>query len=117
MNEYEIDYDNTEDDDDITLKENDSILLAGVDSPDGTATVEVRIFNMDDEFYVRNDISLDSPPLCLSYINFEIGQETEDGNGDTTEQYADNFVAVGCLKGQIQIWDLDILGKLFLKLT
>ena len=31
-----------EDDEDITLKENDHVLLAGIDSPDGTANIEVR---------------------------------------------------------------------------
>ena len=32
-----------EDDEDITLKENDHVLLAGIDSPDGTANIEVRL--------------------------------------------------------------------------
>ena len=32
-----------EDDEDITLKENDHVLLAGIDSPDGTANIEVRV--------------------------------------------------------------------------
>ena len=31
-----------EDIEDITLKENDHVLLAGIDSPDGTANIEVR---------------------------------------------------------------------------
>ena len=33
-----------EDDEDITLKENDHVLLAGIDSPDGTANIEVRFW-------------------------------------------------------------------------
>jgi len=98
-----------EDDEDITLKENDHVLLAGIDSPDGTANIEVRIFNLSDEFYVRNDISLESPPLCLCYINQEIGTETEKESLDDKQEYSSNFVAVGCLKGAIQIWDLDVL--------
>jgi len=132
-NEYHnLDLENVEDEDDedITLTENDHVLLAGIDSPDGTANIEVRIFNLSDEFYVRNDISLESPPLCLCYINQEIGTETEEiknikkedsdanvedtfkhGNGskDVKNEYSQNFVAVGCLKGAIQIWDLDVL--------
>jgi len=97
-----------EDEEDITLKENDHVLLAGIDSPDGTANIEVRIFNLSDEFYVRNDISLESPPLCLCYINQEIGTEEKELSKDQN-QYSQNFVAVGCLKGAIQIWDLDVL--------
>lgn len=34
-----------EDDEDITLKENDHVLLAGIDSPDGTANIEVRFLD------------------------------------------------------------------------
>jgi len=101
-----------EDIEDITLKENDHVLLAGIDSPDGTANIEVRIFNLSDEFYVRNDISLESPPLCLCYINQEIGTETDETKKeslDGKQEYSSNFVAVGCLKGAIQIWDLDVL--------
>ena len=33
-----------EDDEDITLKENDHVLLAGIDSPDGTANIEVKFW-------------------------------------------------------------------------
>jgi len=116
QNENEYHDDNQEaideDDEDITLKENDHVLLAGIDSPDGTANIEVRIFNLSDEFYVRNDISLDSPPLCLCYINQEIGTETDETpkkSLDGKQEYSSNFVAVGCLKGAIQIWDLDVL--------
>ena len=92
----------------MTLKPDDHVLLAGNDCPDGTANVEVRIFNLKDEFYVRNDIPLDTPPLCLVYLSSEIGVEAETDPAKK-EDYASNFVAIGCLNGIIQIWDLDIL--------
>lgn len=109
QNEYEFgDGDDDEEAVDVTLKPDDHVLLAGNDCPDGTANVEVRIFNLKDEFYVRNDIPLDTPPLCLVYLSSEIGVEAE-SDPAKKEDYASNFVAIGCLNGIIQIWDLDIL--------
>jgi len=110
----EYDFGNGDDEEeaiDVTLKPDDHVLLAGNDCPDGTASVEVRIFNLQDEFYVRNDIQLDTPPLCMTYLNSEIGVEAAQGDNEQQQQqeYATNFVAIGCLKGIVQIWDLDIL--------
>ena len=41
----------------------------------------------------------------LVYINSEIG-EAVDGEEDV--EYGNNFVAVGTITSEIQIWDLDI---------
>ena len=54
--------------------------------------------------------------MCLCYINQEIGTETDETkkeSSDGKQEYSSNFVAVGCLKGAIQIWDLDVLGKIY----
>jgi len=67
----------------------------------------VRIFNSNEEYYVRNDIPLSGPPLVLAYINSEIG-EAVDGNEEDEVEYGNNFVAVGTITSEIQIWDLDI---------
>ena len=66
---------------------------------------------MNDEFYVRNDIPLSSPPLCLAYVKAEIGQVVEEASNGAKVEYSSNFVAIGCLGGLIQIWDLDVLGE------
>jgi len=96
-----------EDEEDLVIKPEDHVLLAGVDSPEGTASIEVRIFNSNEEYYVRNDIPLSGPPLVLAYINSEIG-EAVDGNEEDEVEYGNNFVAVGTITSEIQIWDLDI---------
>ncbi|CAG5089675.1 Oidioi.mRNA.OKI2018_I69.PAR.g12301.t1.cds [Oikopleura dioica] len=96
-----------EDEEDLVIKPEDHVLLAGVDSPEGTAAVEVRIFNSNEEYYVRNDIPLSGPPLVLAYINSEIGEAVEEEEG---AEYGNNFVAVGTITSEIQIWDLDIIN-------
>ena len=55
-----------EDDEDITLKENDHVLLAGIDSPDGTANIEVRLPNLNGAIIVKMPvISAWSCDKCL----------------------------------------------------
>ena len=49
--------------------------------------------------------------MCLCYINTEIGQELEDEENNEETEYASNFVAVGSITNEIQIWVI----KLFLK--
>jgi len=105
----EID-DDSDEDEDITLKKNDHILLAGTDSHDGTASIEVRIFNTNEEYYVRNDISLSGPPLCLCYVHTEIGQALDEEDDENAE-YSSNFVAIGSITNEIQIWDLDVIDS------
>ena len=56
---------------------------------------------------MRNDIPLSGPPLVLAYINSEIG-EAADGEQEDNVEYGNNFVAVGTITSEIQIWDLDI---------
>ena len=71
---------------------------------------KVRIFNSNEEYYVRNDISLSGPPLCLCYIHTEIGEELEEDKTTETE-YSSNFVAIGSITNEIQIWDLDVIDS------
>lgn len=99
-----------EDEEDIVLTADDHVLLAGTDGQDGTAAVEVRIFNKNEEYYVRNDISLSGPPLCLCYVHTEIGEAAEEDMGDAENtEYSSNFVAIGSITNEIQIWDLDLI--------
>ena len=42
--------------------------------------------------------------MCLCYINTEIGQELEDEENNEETEYASNFVAVGSITNEIQIW-------------
>lgn len=59
---------------------------------------------------MRNDISLSGPPLCLCYVNTEIGEVIDD-DGDAKAEYSSNFVAIGSITNEIQIWDLDVMDS------
>ena len=53
--------------------------------------------------------------MCLCYINTEIGQELEDEENNEETEYASNFVAVGSITNEIQIWvNLRKLSEFFL---
>ena len=52
--------------------------------------------------------------MCLCYINTEIGQELEDEENYEETEYASNFVAVGSITNEIQIWVIKLFRKKYL---
>ena len=56
---------------------------------------------------------MSGPPLCLCYIHTEIGQELEDDEKTDEDEYANNFVAVGSITNEIQIWVCDVARLIF----
>ncbi|KAG5439860.1 hypothetical protein PCANB_000142 [Pneumocystis canis] len=111
-------YYENEDDPYITLKEDNSqdernelqilstdhiILVAKTE--DDISYLEEYIYEISEEnLYVHHDIMLPAPPLSLEWFNYQVGAES-DRSG--------NFVAIGTLDPDIEIWDLDVIDPLY----
>ncbi|KAG2412026.1 hypothetical protein HFD88_009582 [Aspergillus terreus] len=84
----------------------DNLLLAGK-VEDEVAHLEVYVYeDQDDNLYVHHDIMLPAIPLCLEWLDFPIGKAAE-------EKTTGNFVAVGTMEPDIEIWDLDIVDCMY----
>ncbi|KAE8150297.1 WD40-repeat-containing domain protein [Aspergillus avenaceus] len=84
----------------------DNLVLAGK-VEDEVAHLEVYVYeDQDDNLYVHHDIMLPAIPLCVEWLDFPVGKNTE---GRTTG----NFVAVGTMEPDIEIWDLDIVDCMY----
>jgi len=94
---------------DMTLKSSDLIILTARNEDDvshievwvyetegGDASEETEEKNM----YVHHDIMLPAFPLCLAWLDCS-------PKGDTMG----NFVAVGTMQPDIEIWDLDVVDE------
>ncbi|KAL1979065.1 hypothetical protein VTN96DRAFT_7156 [Rasamsonia emersonii] len=67
---------------------------------DEVAHLEVYVYEDEaDNIYVHHDIMLPAIPLCLEWLDLPVGRSSE---GRTTG----NFVAVGTMDPDIEIWDL-----------
>ncbi|KAL1956339.1 hypothetical protein VTO42DRAFT_7422 [Malbranchea cinnamomea] len=84
----------------------DNLLLAGK-VEDEVAHMEVYVYEDEaDNLYVHHDIMLPAVPLCLEWLDFPVGQAAK-------ERTNGNFVAVGTMEPDIEIWDLDIVDCMY----
>ena len=95
----------TEDEEGYDIKPTDNLICCA--KLDGEmSNIEVHLWNADEQdFYVHHDILLDKFPLCVEWLSFDAGDQ-EEIEGD---RVPGNYIALGCMSPQIEIWDIDII--------
>ena len=87
------------------LPEDNLLLAAKVE--DEVAHLEVYVYEDEaDNLYVHHDIMLPAIPLCVEWIDLPIGKGAESRTNG-------NFVAVGTMSPEIEIWDLDVVDNMY----
>merc|ERR1711962_1173209 len=85
-----------------TIKPTDNLFVVGKVEEEYSC-LDVFVYNEDeDSTFVHHDIYLDSFPLCLEWLNFD----------PCAEEKAGNYIAVGTMEPEIQIWDLDVIDTI-----
>jgi periodic tryptophan protein 1 len=84
----------------------DNLLLAAK-VEDEVAHLEVFVYEDDaDNLYVHHDIMLPAVPLCVEWVDVPVGK-------DAGKRPNGNFVAVGTMAPEIEVWDLDIVDNMY----
>ncbi|KAF2088061.1 WD40 repeat-like protein [Saccharata proteae CBS 121410] len=113
-------HENNEDDPYITMRENDDeddereelqilasdnlVLAARLE--DEVAHLEVYVYeDSADNLYVHHDIMLPAIPLAVEWLDLPVGKADPHGKG--------NFVAVGTMDPDIELWDLDVIDCMY----
>ncbi|PGH03766.1 hypothetical protein AJ80_08636 [Polytolypa hystricis UAMH7299] len=98
--------DEEEEREELQIMTTDNLLLAAK-VEDEVAHMEVYVYEDEaDNLYVHHDIMLPAIPLCVEWLDMPVGKGTEGrANG--------NFVAVGTMEPDIEIWDLDIVDCMY----
>ncbi|OAP62965.1 hypothetical protein AYL99_02192 [Fonsecaea erecta] len=87
------------------LPSDNLILAAKVE--DEVAQLEVFVYEDEaDNLYVHHDIMLPAVPLCVEWINVPVGKDAESRSDG-------NFVAIGTMNPEIEIWDLDVVDSMY----
>ncbi|GLA60733.1 hypothetical protein AtubIFM56815_002505 [Aspergillus tubingensis] len=90
----------------LQIMPTDNLLLAGK-VEDEVAHLEVYVYeDAADNLYVHHDIMLPAIPLALEWLDIPVGKTAE---GRTTG----NFVAIGTMEPDIEIWDLDVVDSMY----
>ncbi|EEH42906.2 rRNA-processing protein PWP1 [Paracoccidioides brasiliensis Pb18] len=101
--------DDGDDDDEreeLQILPTDNLLLAGK-VEDEVAHMEVYVYEDEaDNLYVHHDIMLPAIPLCLEWLDIPVGRNSEN-------RTRGNFVAIGTMEPDIEIWDLDIVDCMY----
>lgn len=85
------------------------VLAAKVE--DEVAHLEVYVYDdSEDSLYVHHDIMLPAIPLAVEWINMLVNRKI-DAAGATSDKA--NFVAIGTLDPEIEIWDLDLVDSMY----
>ncbi|OAX79126.1 hypothetical protein ACJ72_06556 [Emergomyces africanus] len=101
-----VDDDDDEEREELQILPTDNLLLAAK-VEDEVAHMEVYVYEDEaDNLYVHHDIMLPAIPLCLEWLDIPVGRNSEN------RSYG-NFVAVGTMEPDIEIWDLDIVDCLY----
>jgi periodic tryptophan protein 1 len=117
-------YESNEDDPYITLKDTgndedeereelqilatDNLLLAAK-IEDELAHLEVYVYeDSADNLYVHHDILLPAIPLCVEWLDIPVGNKP-----GVERDAAANFVAIGTMDPDIEIWDLDVVDGMY----
>ncbi|KAK4053108.1 rRNA-processing protein [Microbotryomycetes sp. JL201] len=80
-------------------------LLVCARTEDDVSQLEVYVYDDKEEnLYVHHDLLLPAMPLCLEWLDFCPGKSNDDKG---------NFVAVGTLDPEIEIWSLDVVDGLY----
>ncbi|KAF1992072.1 WD40 repeat-like protein [Aulographum hederae CBS 113979] len=113
-------YQNDEEDPYITLKDDESEdedrenlqilatdnLLLAARIEDEVAHLECYVYEDEaDNLYVHHDIMLPAIPLAVEWLDFAVGKAAGDSKG--------NFVAVGTMDPDIELWDLDTVDMMY----
>ncbi|MBW0555760.1 hypothetical protein O181_095475 [Austropuccinia psidii MF-1] len=102
------DADELEEREELEIYPTDNLLVAAK-TEDDVSQLEIYVYDQSQEnLYVHHDILLPAMPLCLEWIDFTpAGLDCEDS------ARKGNFIAVGTMDPEIEIWSLDIIDGLY----
>ncbi|KAF2835487.1 periodic tryptophan protein-like protein [Patellaria atrata CBS 101060] len=102
--------DGDDDDDDreeLQILATDNLVLAAR-LEDEVAHLEVYVYeDTEDNLYVHHDIMLPAIPLAVEWLDLPVGQS------GTERDSKGNFVAVGTMDPDIELWDLDTVDCMY----
>lgn len=92
---------------DLQILATDNLILSAK-IEDELAHLEVYVFEDEgDNLYVHHDIMLPAIPLSLEWLDMPVG------NSGGSKEGKGNFVAVGTMDPDIEIWDLDTIDCMY----
>ena len=97
-------------------------LLVVAKTEDEVSQLDIYVYDESEEnLYVHHDLMLPNFPLCLEWLDFppasastnaDSSMDTSNTPASTTKQFG-NYIAVGTLDPEIEIWSLDVVEGMY----
>ncbi|KAL9125689.1 MAG: hypothetical protein Q9217_005148 [Psora testacea] len=85
-------------------------LVVAAKVEDEVPYLEVYVYEDEaDNLYVHHDIMLPAIPLCVEWLDLPVGQNL----GTIDKDSRGNYVAVGTMEPDIELWDLDTIDSMY----
>ncbi|KAL8990140.1 MAG: hypothetical protein Q9177_001132 [Variospora cf. flavescens] len=92
---------------DLQVLPTDNMVVAAK-VEDEVAHLEVYVYEDEaDNLYVHHDYPLPAIPLCVEWLDLPVGKGKPDASS------SGNYVAVGTLDPDIELWDLDMIDSMY----
>ena len=101
--------DDDEESDELQVLATDNMVVAAK-VEDEVPYLEIYVYEDEaDNLYVHHDIMLPAVPLCVEWLDLPVGKSHAMAHGDSRG----NFVAVGTMDPDIELWDLDTIDSMY----
>lgn len=91
-------------------------LIITAKTEDDVSQLEAHIYAASDaNLYVHHDLMLPSFPLCLEWLDYTPARSVSSADQNTTNAAGDtgNFIAVGTMDPEIEIWSMDVVDGMY----
>ncbi|PWZ02733.1 WD40 repeat-like protein [Testicularia cyperi] len=94
-------------------------LIVTAKTEDDVSQLEAYVYAAgDSNLYVHHDLMLPSFPLCLEWLDYTparggTGAGSGDQNSSTVAGSPGNFIAVGTMDPEIEIWSMDVIDGMY----
>lgn len=96
-----------EEKEELEIRQSDNLIVAAK-TEDHVSSLEIYVYDeSEDNLYAHHDILLPALPLCLEWLDFPPSSST------ANTEAKGNFVAVGTLDPEIEIWSLDVIEGMY----
>jgi periodic tryptophan protein 1 len=89
-------------------------LLVTAKTEDEISQLEIYVYDESQEnLYVHHDLMLPNFPLCLEWLDFTPTSSSSSTRTDSSTTGFGNYIAVGTLDPEIEIWSLDVVEAMY----
>lgn len=89
-------------------------LLVAAKTEDEISQLEIYVYDENEEnLYVHHDLMLPSFPLCLEWLDYPPVSDSSSRSETAPTNAFGNYVAVGTLDPEIEIWSLDTIDAMY----